>query len=308
MKSRIVKGTTESTKFTFVDLSSLTKDIAKNQYEGQDPMLFAMAKILVATTALASDLKDEGQKVMISVTGDEVISKITAEGNYKKEYIDLVGKTNIDDEKLKESCIALENNDISSASRLFNTGNGILRIVIDKNMKNNYETTLEVKNGNLDEAIRNYFLKSEQIRSIVSLQISYEGINIKTVCGYVIQMLPYTSNELFEKLKSKISRLRDMTDILENGYTLEKVVKLFYEDDLTIKEIKESDELPMIEEIKVMESKDVYNNCICSEEKFYKSLINVVSFDELADMIKKTGYVETVCEICGEKYKHSFKQ
>lgn len=168
-------------------------------------------------------------------------------------------------------------------------GQGELRVIRDTGLKDPYVGTIQLVSGEIAEDITYYFAASEQIPSAVALGVLMDRANfVKQAGGLIIQLMPFASDELVEKLEQKIAQITSLTSLLDQGMTPEQILE-FVLGDLGLE---------------IMDTMPLEFSCNCSRERVEKAVLSAGA-GELQDMIEDGKNIEVSCHFCGEKYEFS---
>lgn len=155
--------------------------------------------------------------------------------------------------------------------------NGILSVTKTNNKGQDFVSDVILAKSNITQDIASYFYTSEQVPTIINLQVDLdeEGL-VKSGKGLMMQLLPgYDENDLneLEKIKDKMSRLMDLKEDINKCFN-----------DFTL-----------------LETLPVKTVCNCNKERYLSSL-NTLSKQDLQDIIKDNQDIEIVCEFCKKQY------
>lgn len=163
---------------------------------------------------------------------------------------------------------------------------GILNVIKDMGMKEPYVGQVALQTGEIAEDLTYYFATSEQIPSAVGLGVLMNKDNtVKQAGGFILQLLPFTSEEIIGKLEEKIKTIDSVTEMLEKGYTPERIL----EEILGDLGLEITDTMP------------VEFSCNCSKERITKALISIGKKD-LQEMIDDGKPIEVNCHFCNTNY------
>ncbi len=165
-------------------------------------------------------------------------------------------------------------------------GSGILNVIKDLGMKEPYAGQCELQTGEIAEDLTWYFAVSEQVPSSVGLGVLMERDN--TVCqagGFIIQLMPFTSDDIADKLENKLSDLSPVTAMLDAGLTPEQILE----------------ELLREFALEITDTVPVRYRCDCSRERIERALISIGKKD-LQEMIDDGKTIEMNCQFCDKKY------
>ena len=165
-------------------------------------------------------------------------------------------------------------------------GIGILNVIKDLGMKEPYNGQCELKTGEIGDDLTYYFAVSEQVPSSVGLGVLMEKDNtVRQAGGFIIQLMPFTSDEVIDRLEQKLANVNSVTSMLDAGMTPEQILEeLLGEFGLEI-----TDTLP------------TQYRCDCSRERIERALISVGKKD-LKEMINDGEPIEVNCHFCNKKY------
>lgn len=166
-------------------------------------------------------------------------------------------------------------------------GIGVLTVIKDLGMKEPYVGQCELKTGEIGDDLTYYFATSEQVPSSVGLGVLMEKNNtVRQAGGFIIQLMPFTSEEVIDKLEAKLANVTSVTSMLDAGMTPEQILEeLLGEFGLEINE-----KIP------------TEYHCDCSKERIEKALISIGRKD-LQEMIRDGETIEVGCQFCSRKYQ-----
>lgn len=161
---------------------------------------------------------------------------------------------------------------------------GFINVIKDLKMKEPFIGSTPIINGEMAEDFAYYFSVSEQIPTAISLGVLVDTDNLAKVSGgFLIQLLPNTTEEVIEKIENKLKLLPTMTEMLSSGMTIEDIIYNISDD------------------VKILEKVDVQFKCNCSKERFERGLISLGK-KEIEEIIKEDGKADTVCHFCNTHY------
>ena len=165
-------------------------------------------------------------------------------------------------------------------------GKGFLTVIKDLGLKEPYVGKTELVSGEIAEDLTYYFAKSEQIPSAIALGVLVDtDTSIKEAGGFIIQVMPGITEEILERLESRINVIPYITELLSMGDTPESILNLILGDmDLQI-----IDKIPT----------EYY--CGCSRERVEKALL-AIGKDDLKKILEEDKKAELSCHFCNKKY------
>ena len=163
---------------------------------------------------------------------------------------------------------------------------GILSVIKDMGLKEPYVGQCQLQTGEIAEDLTYYFATSEQIPSAVGLGVLMNKDNtVKQAGGFIIQLMPFTSDEIIEKLEKKIGEIDSVTNMLEKGLTPEGIL----EEILGEFGVEVTDTLPTA------------FVCDCSKEKVSRALATI-SKKDMDSIINDGESIEVKCQFCNKAY------
>ena len=146
--------------------------------------------------------------------------------------------------------------------------------------------------GEIAEDLTYDFATSEQIPSAVGLGVLMNKDNtVRQAGGFIIQLLPFTDEKIIEQLEKKITEMKSVTEMLEEGMTPEMLL----EEILGDFGLEITDTLP------------AQFSCNCSKERITKALISIGKKD-LQEMIDDGEPIEVNCHFCNTNYTFSIDE
>ncbi|HSN65417.1 MAG TPA: Hsp33 family molecular chaperone HslO, partial [Fusibacter sp.] len=112
-------------------------------------------------------------------------------------------------------------------------------------------------------------------------QVKYAG-------GFIVQILPETSEETIGQLESNLTALPPLTHFFEEGLDIMQIANQVFAG-LGLDEL---------------ETYDLNYQCDCSREKMENALISL-GRKEIEEMIEEDGKADLVCHFCNKSYHFS---
>lgn len=236
-----------------------------------------LSRLLTATVMIGQTLKGDTDLVTITIKGDGPVQGLVCTANNKGQvkgypYNSLVDIPTKINGKL----------DVSGS-----IGEGYLNIIQDTGLKDPYTGTIPLVSGEIAEDLTYYFAKSEQIPTSVALGCLVDvDYSVKQAGGFIVQLLPFASDEVIDKLEENIGKLRSMTQMLDSGMSLEDICEAVFGDlGFVVNE----------------EVNDIEFKCDCSFERVEKALITI-GRGEIEDILEKDKKAELNCHFCNTSY------
>ena len=168
-------------------------------------------------------------------------------------------------------------------------GLGVMSVIKDLGLKEPYVGQTVLQTGEIAEDLTYYFATSEQIPSAVGLGVLVEKDgSVKQAGGFIIQLMPFTPDEVIDKLEKKISEMKSVTEMLEDDNTPEQIL----ENVLGEFGVEITDIMPTA------------FRCDCSKERVARALSTLRKKD-LDDLINDGEAIEVKCQFCNHAYQFS---
>lgn len=278
MKDSLIRGLAynDEIRFFITKTTDLVEEI-RVRHNGYPTAMAAVGRTATATAILGAMLKSD-DTVDVRVRGNGPIGQILATANENGEV--RAYATNMQ--------VHLPSNDKGKLDVRGAVGtSGEIVIIKDFGLAEKYTTTSPIVSGEIAEDFTYYFAMSEQVPSAVSLGVLVDVDNsILAAGGFVVQVLPFASEESISKLEQVIANIKPISTLIHEGNSLEDIAQILFKDDY-----------------RVLDSKEVGFKCSCSKEKYADALVTLGK-EELEDMANEEN-IETVCSFCNEKYNFS---
>ena len=246
----------------------------------------SLGRLLTGASMMGCMLGDKEDTLTLMIRGDGEAGKLLAVSDYMGNVRGYIQNPDVD--------LPLKSNgklDVGGA-----IGRGELVVIKDVGGEEPYVGTIDLISGEIAEDITSYFASSEQIPTACALGVLVDtDLSCLAAGGAIIQLLPFADPEVAEKIEKNISKLANISGLIEKGVSLEDIVKLAMGDI----------------EFDVFDELDVEYRCNCSREKvggMLKSLgkteINKLLDEQTAE--GKERELEVKCRFCGTP--HTFNE
>lgn len=274
MKDILTKGTAEGVRIYALCTTNLVQEAATRHHTSHLASA-ALGRVMNGALLLAATMKDN-ERIALRLKGDGPIGEVVAdaEGTHVRGY---VGDPDV--------FLPLKNGKLDVGGAI-----GAGNIIVTRYLQNAEPFTgyAELVDGEIASDLTNYLYTSEQTPSSVALGVlvNKEGQVIASG-GYFIQAMPGCAEETLAQLEENISLTPYVTQLLELGYTPEKMIETIARGlDVTIQE-----------------SIELSYKCRCSREKILGALATLGQEDISA--MSQDEETEVHCQFCNETYKFS---
>lgn len=274
MKDILTKGTAEGVRIYALCTTNLVQEAATRHHTSHLASA-ALGRAMNGALLLAATMKDN-ERIALRLKGDGPIGEVVAdaEGTHVRGY---VGDPDV--------FLPMKNGKLDVGGAI-----GAGNIIVTRYLQNAEPFTgyAELVDGEIASDLTNYLYTSEQTPSSVALGVlvNKEGQVIASG-GYFIQAMPGCAEETLAQLEENISLTPYVTQLLELGYTPEKMIETIARGlDVTIQE-----------------SIELSYKCRCSREKILGALATLGQEDISA--MSQDEETEVHCQFCNETYKFS---
>ncbi|NBK99453.1 MAG: Hsp33 family molecular chaperone HslO [Erysipelotrichia bacterium] len=277
MNSRLLKALAREgrVRIYICDTTAIVQE-AKQRHDLWPTASAALGRVLSVGVMMGSNLKSNKEKLNITINGGGPIGTIMVDAYSDGSVRGFVGDPHVH----------YQYNDTNKLAVGVAVGkNGYLEVKKDMGLKEDFGGKIALQTGEIGDDFAYYFALSEQTPSIVSVGVLVENDNnIIASGGLLIQMMPDATEEDICVSEEIIKTLKPMSTLLQEGNTLEGILKSLYDD------------------VKVLEERKIHFQCNCSRERMYQAL-TTLSVADLKDMIEKDHGCEVNCQFCGNSYQ-----
>ena len=242
----------------------------------------ALARGLTAAAMLSSTLKEQESSVTLTIDGDGPLQKIVCIGG-----VDGAGSPPAITVRgyVQNHTVQLPLKDGK-----LDVGGGVGRhgrmsVVKDLRLKNPYIGQVDLISGEIAADLANYYVRSEQTPSLVSLGVIASDAEVSSAGGVLLQAMPGCDDMTISQLELRSPIFGDIANELQNE-TPDDLLKLWFHD----------------LDPERLETRELRYACPCSKARMERALIALGS-EELGRMITDdVDGAELVCHFCNEKY------
>ena len=257
-------------------------ETARKAHDTSPVVTAALGRLMMGGVMMGAMLKGENDLLTLQVSGDGPIKGMTvtadARGNVKGYAI--------------EPQVMLPPNAAGKLDVGGAVGSGMLRVIKDMGLKEPYVGQTVLQTGEIAEDLTYYFATSEQVPSCVGLGVLMEKDNtVKQAGGFVIQLMPFTEDEVISKLEENIKKFPSVTSVLDEGKTAEEMLEILL------------DGLDM----EITDTMPAQFYCNCDKKRVEKAIISIGKKD-IEEMIAENKDIEVNCHFCNTSYTFSVEE
>lgn len=164
-------------------------------------------------------------------------------------------------------------------------GDGYLHVIKDLNMKQPFSSSVRIQTGEIAEDFTYYFAESEQTPSSVGLGVLVDTDNSCLAAGgFILQLMPGCPDEIISKIEERLSNIKSVSQMINEGYTPELIIRELAGDDFTI-----------------LGRDNISYSCPCNRDRFFKGIMSLGK-KEITDIINEDGKASVTCSFCKKTY------
>ena len=240
----------------------------------------ALGRLLTAGAMMGNMLKGENNSITLKVDGGGPVGIITVSADYHGNGRGYATNPVVE--------IPLKPNGKLDVSGAVGT-DGNLFVIKDLGMKDPYNGFVPLTSGEIAEDITSYYATSEQIPTVCSLGVLVDrDLTVKKAGGYILQLLPFTEDEIIDKLEENLKTVRPVTKLLDEGMDIEDIVR---------------DVLKGFD-VEVIYTEEVAYKCKCSKEKV-EATLKGLGEKELYEILEAQPQIDVCCNFCNTTYSYT---
>lgn len=240
-------------------------------------MTAALGRMLTAASMMGNMLKGEKSSISLKIDGGGPAGAITVAADSTGNVRGYAQNPVVE--------IPLKPNGKLDVSGAVGT-DGNLYIVKDLGMKEPYNGFVPIISGEIAEDITSYYATSEQIPTVCALGVLVNpDLTVKKAGGYILQLLPFTEDEIITKIEQNLARVKPVTQLLDEGMDIEDIVR---------------DVLQGFD-VEVIYEQEVEYKCKCAKEKV-EATLQGLGAKELSEMAADLPSVNVKCHFCNTTY------
>ena len=240
----------------------------------------ALGRLLTAGAMMGNMLKGENNSITLKVDGGGPVGIITVSADYHGNVRGYATNPVVE--------IPLKPNGKLDVSGAVGT-DGNLFVIKDLGMKDPYNGFVPLISGEIAEDITSYYATSEQIPTVCALGVLVDrDLTVKKAGGYILQLLPFTEDEIIDKLEENLKTVRPVTKLLDEGMDIEDIVR---------------DVLKGFD-VEVIYTEEVAYKCKCSKEKV-EATLKGLGEKELYEILEAQPQIDVCCNFCNTTYSYT---
>ena len=277
MEDTLTIATAEGVRIYAITTKNLVQEAA-DRHHTSHLATAALGRAMSGALMLAATMKD-GERILLKLKGDGPMGEVVAEaqGTSVRGY---VGEPDV--------FMPLKNGKLDIGGAL---GQGTITLTRYLQNGESFTGHAELADGEIATDITNYLYMSEQTPSSVALGVLVDKDGkVLAAGGYFIQAMPGCDEEVLEKLGNNVAVTPYVTQLLELGYTPEKIIEV----------------LARGLEFDIKESMPVKFSCGCSKDKIL-NMLAALSQDDI-DYLTEQPDTEVHCQYCNKVYHFSSEE
>ncbi|MCP2033844.1 molecular chaperone Hsp33 [Planomicrobium sp. HSC-17F08] len=236
----------------------------------------ALGRSMTASVMLGAMMKGE-EKLTIKINGGGPLGTILVDANAKGEVRGYVSNP--------QTHFDLNEQGKLDVRRAVGT-EGTLSVSKDIGLMQPFVGQVPIVSGELGEDFTHYIVTSEQVPSSVGVGVIVNPDNtIQASGGFIIQLLPGTSEEVIGQIEQRLSEIPTISNMVRDGMTPEEILEKVLGNN----------------NLKVLDNMPVQFQCQCSRDRIHNAIVSLGTA-EIQDMIDTDGQAEAQCHFCNENY------
>ena len=287
MNDYIIRGMAAGNEIRFV--AAYTKGVvewARDFHDTSPVCTAALGRLLTGGALMGAMCKNDTDVLTLKIQGNGPCGSITVTADAMANVKGLIGNPHVD--------LPLKSNghlDVGGA-----VGRGFLTVIRDDGAPEPYVGQTALASGEIGEDLTYYFAESEQIPTSVGVGVLVDkDRTVKHAGGFIIQLLPFASEETVSKLEKSLAEFTSVTDAYSRGLSVEDMIR-----ELVGEKVFGID-------INIENPLETAYKCNCSRERVTKALI-ALGRGELTSMINDGKPVNLHCDFCNSDYEFTVEE
>ena len=256
-----------------------TKDMvekARQAHNTSPVVTAALGRLMSAGAMMGSMLKGEDDLLTLQIKSGGPVQGLTVTADSKGN---VKGYANVPN-------VIIPANSKGKLDVAGAVGPGFLTVIKDMGLKEPYSGQTMLQTCEIAEDLTYYFATSEQVPSSVGLGVLMEKDNtVKCAGGFIIQLMPFTEEEVIDRLEENLKKVTSVTSLLAEGMTPEELLGVVLDGF----------------DLEVTDTLDTQFYCNCSRQRVEKALISIGK-KEIQEMIDDGEPIEMKCHFCNTNY------
>lgn len=256
-----------------------TKDMvekARQAHNTSPVVTAALGRLMSAGAMMGSMLKGEDDLLTLQIKSGGPVQGLTVTADSKGN---VKGYANVPN-------VIIPANSKGKLNVAGAVGPGFLTVIKDMGLKEPYSGQTMLQTCEIAEDLTYYFATSEQVPSSVGLGVLMEKDNtVKCAGGFIIQLMPFTEEEVIDRLEENLKKVTSVTSLLAEGLTPEELLGVVLEGF----------------DLEITDTSDTRFFCNCDRQRVEKALISIGK-KELQEMINDGEPIEMNCHFCNTNY------
>ena len=280
MSDHIIRGMAANNQVRF--FAGTTRDIvetARSIHNTSPVATAALGRLLSAGALMGAQCQNESDVLTLQIQCNGPIGGLTVTADAHSRVKGYVNNPEV----------ILHANDKGKLDVAKALDMGVLSVIKDIGLKEPYIGQTQLVSGEIAEDLTYYFATSEQIPTSVALGVLMEKNNtVKQAGGFIIQLMPFASEELISDLEKRLGEFTSITALLDQGMEPLDIVKQIFEG----YNVEVTDTIP------------TKWHCNCSKERFSQAVISLGK-KEIANLLADNKPIEVNCQFCNSSYTFS---
>ena len=216
MSDYIVRATAANAQIrAFACTTKNMVEKARQAHNTSPVVTAALGRLMSAGAMMGSMMKGEDDLLTLQIKSGGPVQGLTVTADSKGN---VKGYANVPD-------VIIPANSKGKLDVAGAVGPGFLTVIKDMGLKEPYSGQTMLQTCEIAEDLTYYFATSEQIPSSVGLGVLMEKDNtVKCAGGFIIQLMPFTEDEVIDRLEENLKKVTSVTSLLAEGMTPEELL------------------------------------------------------------------------------------
>ena len=256
---------------------------AEQVHQSSATVTAAMGRLMTGASMMGAALKNDDDTITLRISGKgpagAVIAVADAFGNAKVSVANPVVE------------IPLNSKGKLDVGGAIGT-DGFLSVIRDNGEGEPQTGYSPIVTGEIGDDLTYFFANSEQIPTVCALGVLVSpDLSVAAAGGYLLQLLPGADDDTIEQLEKVMPKVPAVSTMVNDGLSNREILDRALEGF----------------EYEVIEERDVFYRCDCSQERVERVLISLGE-DELKKLIAEQENTTVECHFCEKKYNFSAKE
>jgi molecular chaperone Hsp33 len=237
----------------------------------------ALGRLATAAALMGVQLKGAQDQVILKINGGGPLGTLLADADAQGRV-----RATIDHPDVEIPLLANGQVDVASGVGT----QGVLTVIKDMGLKDPYQGSISLVNGEVGDDLTQYFAASEQTPTALGLSVVLSADEpIKVAGGFLLQLMPNTPDAVVALLEHRLQEFGSLSSLLQQGQTPTEILETI-----------------LGEAVTPLATVELQHHCNCSRERMERALFSLGA-NELQAIVEEDGEASLQCNFCREQYR-----